>query len=203
MVRSGLAERTDVSQYRLAIHMTLACGILAALVAIAVQLTGRARDFGALRARILAGALLGIMFVQIFFGAVVAKTGAGLTFNTWPLMDGRFIPPLDSLFVMSPGWMNFFENVMTVQFTHRMIAYLLFALAAWHAFDLQRSGPAGAALRAAVLFALVTAQAILGVIALLWVSPLALSLAHQAGAVAVLVAATVHLARLSSHAARP
>jgi cytochrome c oxidase assembly protein subunit 15 len=118
-------------------------------------------------------------------------------------MDGNFIPPFEQLFPAAPYWKNFFENVMTIQFTHRMVAYLLFSVALLHAFDAQRSGPFPSALRGAVLFALVTAQAMLGIVTLLWSAPLWLSLLHQAGAVAVLIAATVHLARLKPQAARP
>jgi len=201
MVSSGLAERTDVSQYRLAVHMTLACVILAGLVALAVRLG--VRDAAVPRIRWSAAIILAIVFIQIFVGALAAKTGAGLTFNTWPWIDGKFIPPFEQLFPIVPLWKNFFENVMTIQFMHRMIAYLLLAAALVHAIDTQRSGPFPPALRAAVLFALVTAQAMLGVVTLLWSLPLALSLLHQAGAVAVLVAAAVHAARLAPQAARP
>ena len=202
MVSSGLAERTDVSQYRLAVHMTLACVILAGLAALAVRLGG-VRDAVVPRIRWSAAIILALVFIQIFVGALVAKTGAGLAFNTWPLMDGRFIPPFEQLFPMTPLWRNFFENVMTIQFTHRMVAYLLFAAALVHAIDAQRTGPFPPALRAAVLFALVTVQALLGVITLLWSSPLALSLLHQAGAVIVLIAGTMHVAPLAPQAARP
>jgi len=204
MVASGLAERTDVSQYRLAVHLTVACIILAAIVAVAVSLRERVLEIVMRRTRAIGLVMLVLVFVQIFLGALVAKTGAGLTFNTWPLMDGRFIPPFEQLFPMQPLWKNFFENVMTVQFTHRMVAYILFAVALVHAFDLQRTGPFPPALRATVLFALVTGQAILGIVTLLWMVPLSLSLLHQAGAVAVLVAAAIHVTRImSAQAAKP
>jgi cytochrome c oxidase assembly protein subunit 15 len=202
MVSSGLTERTDVSQYRLAIHLTLACAILSGLAVLAVRLRG-VRDAVPRRIRVTASMLLLLAFVQIFIGALVAKTGAGLTFNSWPLMDGNFIPPFEQLFPAAPYWKNFFENVMTIQFTHRMAAYLLFSVALFHSLDAQGSGPFPSALRGAVLFALVTAQAMLGIVTLLWSAPLWLSLLHQAGAVAVLIAATVHLARLQPQAARP
>src|SRR4029077_3382803 len=84
MVASGLSERTDVSQYRLAVHLTLASIILAAIIAIAASLrsrTGQARPVGA---RATAAAILVLVLAQIFLGALVAKTNAGLTFNTWP-----------------------------------------------------------------------------------------------------------------------
>jgi heme a synthase len=144
-----------------------------------------------------------LVLVQIFLGALVAKTGAGLTFNTWPLMDGRFIPPADQLFTVVPLWRNFFENVMTVQFDHRMVAYVLFAASLIHAIDAQRSGPYPVAAQAVIVLALVTGQAVLGVVTLLQASPLPLALAHQGGALVVLVAATIHLARMARQAAKP
>jgi len=202
MVSSGLAEHTDVSQYRLAVHMTLACIILSGIVALAVRLRG-VRDAVARSIRVGAILLLMILLVQIFIGALVAKTSAGLTFNTWPLIDGRFFPPMEQLFPIVPLWKNFFENVMTIQFMHRTVAYGMFAAALLHALNLLRNGPVAAAYRGAILFALVAAQAMLGIITLLWVSPLSLSLLHQAGAVAVLITATVHLARLSPQVAKP
>jgi cytochrome c oxidase assembly protein subunit 15 len=201
MVASGLSERADVSQYRLAVHLTLACIILSAIVAVATALRGM-RESAPGRVRAGAWFILLLILLQIFLGALVAKTSAGLTFNTWPLIDGRFIPPFDQLFTIIPLWRNFFENVMTVQFDHRVVAYVLFAAALVHSIDAQRSGPFLAALYAAVVFALVTGQVMLGVITLLYSSPLALSLAHQAGAVAVLIVTTMHLARMSPQAAK-
>jgi cytochrome c oxidase assembly protein subunit 15 len=195
MVSSGLAERTDVSQYRLAIHLTLACVILVGIVLLAARLRGREEPAVRPRARAFAWLLLVSVLVQIFIGALVAKTGAGLTFNTWPLIDGQFIPSFAQLFPMHPRWINLFENVMTIQFTHRMVAYAIFIIALAHAIDAWRTGPYPAARRAAILFALVTAQAILGIVTLLYVSPLSLSLLHQAGAVAVLAVVAMHVAR--------
>jgi len=197
MVASGLSERVDVSQYRLAIHLTLACFILAAIIAVASSLEPRHRE-KAPPPRIRNGAIavLLLTFVQIFLGALVAKTNAGLTLNTWPLMDGDFIPPFASLFTMNPWWKNLFENVMTVQFDHRMAAYALFAVAGWHAFDAGKHARPSGALHASILFAVVTAQVMLGVLTLLWAAPLALALLHQLGAIVVLLAATRHVAVL-------
>jgi cytochrome c oxidase assembly protein subunit 15 len=202
MVASGLGERTDVSQYRLAVHLTLACVILSAIVGIATGLRGAGRPVPT-RVRRTAWLIVALVVVQIFLGALVAKTGAGLTFNTWPLIDGRLIPAFDQLLAIRPLWRNFFENVITVQFDHRAVAYLLFAAALFHSLDTQRSGPFSVARDAAFLFSLVTGQAVLGVLTLLHMSPFALALAHQAGAVLVLVAASMHAARMASQAARP
>jgi heme a synthase len=196
MVASGLVERTDVSQYRLAVHLTLASVILAMTVAIAVSLTPGAAIPVARRLLFGARVLLVLVFVQIFLGALVAKTGAGMTFNTWPLIDGEFIPSASDLLAIVPWWKNFFENVLTVQFDHRMMAYALFVLGALHVFDGLRLGPVPAARGAAVVFALVTMQAMLGVVTLVHGAPLPLALAHQVGAVVVLAAATVHAERL-------
>jgi cytochrome c oxidase assembly protein subunit 15 len=197
MVASGLSVRTDVSQYRLAIHLTTACFIFAAIVAIATSLEPRVREKAVSRIRITAGVLLALIFVQIFLGAIVAKTNAGLTFNTWPLMDGNFIPPLSQLFTMSPWWKNLFENVMTVQFDHRMIAYTIFVLAVWHAFDARRA-PESIHLGAIGVAALVGAQVALGIATLLYVAPFPLALTHQLGAIVVLTAATRHCVLPSS-----
>ncbi len=198
MVASGLSERVDVSQYRLAVHLTLACFILAAIIAVASSLDPWRREKSSPdRIRYGAYGILALTFMQIFLGALVAKTNAGLTFNTWPLMDGNFIPPAASLFVMNPWWKNLFENVMTAQFDHRMAAYALLLLVGWHAFDAGKHARPFAALQASILFAVVTAQAMLGVLTLLWAAPLALALLHQIGAIIVLLAATRHVVALA------
>jgi cytochrome c oxidase assembly protein subunit 15 len=196
MVASGLTERVDVSQYRLAVHLTLASLILAAVIAVADGLRPVREEASPRRLRWTAGAIFVLVLVQILLGALVTKTGAGKTFNSWPWIDGRFIPPAEALWAITPGWKNFFENVLMVQFDHRMLAYGLFFIAALHSLDMQRTGPFPAALRAAILFALLTGQAMLGVVTLVMGAPLGLALAHQAGAIAVLVAAVVHRARL-------
>ncbi len=198
MVASGLSERVDVSQYRLAVHLTLACLILAAIVAVATSLEpSRSKKVLPQQVSMGAAVILALIFLQIFLGALVAKTNAGLTFNTWPLMDGNFIPPLSSLFAMRPWWKNLFENVMTVQFDHRMVAYVLFGVAGWHVFDAIKLTRTTVALHAAILFAVVTLQVVLGVLTLLWAAPFFLALLHQFGAVAALVAATRHFVLLA------
>jgi heme a synthase len=196
MVASGLSERTDVSQYRLAIHLTTACFILSAIIAVATSLEKRIQERISIGFWAAAWLILLLVFVQVFLGALVAKTNAGLTFNTWPLMDGSFIPPASQLFTMSPWWKNLFENVMTVQFDHRMVAYAIFIVAGWHAYR-SLSAPRSIRFHATHLFALVLLQVALGIATLLWAAPFTLALLHQFGAIAVLAAATRHLALLS------
>jgi cytochrome c oxidase assembly protein subunit 15 len=188
MVASGLVERTDVSQYRLATHLTLACAILAYVVWVAQGLRPARTEPAPAAVRRVAALMVALAFVQIFLGGLVAGLDAGLTLNTWPLMDGSLVP--SGLLAQSPAWVNVFENVTTVQFDHRLGAYLLFALALGHAFQVRNTGLAGSAWLVA---ALVTVQAGVGIATLVSVVPLPLALLHQFGAVAVLIAAVTHL----------
>lgn len=192
MVSSGLATRIDVSQYRLALHLGLAILIFGALLWVARSLGERpawppARWSPQARA---AAAILALLFLQILLGGLVAGLKAGAGYNTWPLMDGHLIP--DGLGVMQPWYLNLFENAMTVQFNHRMVAYALAAAVVWHAWSL-RHDESGAGTSAMVLAGAVLAQAALGVWTLLAQVPLALGLAHQAGAAAVFGVAVWHL----------
>jgi cytochrome c oxidase assembly protein subunit 15 len=194
MVRSGLAERTDVSQYRLALHLSLAVAIFAGLMWVALSLGPRkASGSGALQAhRRLAAIIVGLVFLQIVAGAFVAGLKAGAGYNTWPLMDGRLVPT--GLGVMSPWWANLFENATTVQFNHRMLAYVLAGVVAWHVWSLlPRARDQAVRLSALALAGAVLAQVALGIWTLLAHVPLPLGLAHQAGAVIVFAAALRHL----------
>jgi cytochrome c oxidase assembly protein subunit 15 len=207
MVASGLSGRVEVAQERLAIHLLLASLTLAAIVWIA---TGLARESEPTarapgRVRAIAACLLAFVFVQIGLGGLVAGLRAGLTYNTWPLMDGRFVPPLDHLTQLSPWWTNLLDNITTVQFAHRMTAYCVLALAMLQVVAVKRMiGRSAAYRRAYIIFGLVSLQVIAGITTLLLVVPISIALLHQALAMLVLIAATIHLRRLSadSHAAR-
>jgi len=191
MVASGLVERTDVSQYRLAMHLTLACIIFAAIMVVARGLAPHSAPPADRGTQRFAGWLVVATLLQVFLGGLVAGTNAGLTYNTWPLMDGAIIP--SDLFVMSPAWVNFFENVKTVQFTHRAGAYAVFVLALWHMIAVRRRLPGTThARRALVLFHLVLAQAIIGIVTLLMHMPLHWALLHQGFALIVLGFAAAH-----------
>lgn len=183
MVASGLADRVSVSQYRLSAHLTLATVIFGAMLWVAYGF-GRARgrlENGKQRAALY---LAGFVLLQIALGGLVAGLDAGMGYNTWPLMDGKLVP--DGLFIMSPAWRNLFENAMTVQFDHRMLAYLIVLLAAGHAYIVQT--------RAALLLLLaVLLQAALGIHTLLEQVPLHLGLMHQGGAMLVFAAALWNL----------
>lgn len=202
MVSSGLAERVGVSQYRLALHLSLAILILGAILWLAFSLRSRPaqQDAPALPGYTAAKLLLALVFLQIVAGAFVAGMKAGSGYNTWPLMDGRFIP--DGLFAMHPRWVNLFENAITVQFNHRLLAYVLFIAAIWQTWRVREgNGEGTASLSAVALLVAVFGQVLLGIWTLLARVPIELGLAHQAGAVAVFWIAIWHAHALSSQRA--
>ncbi len=199
MVASGLADRVEVSQYRLATHLLLAGVIYVALLWIARQLGQASRPHVPGRVRVGAAVLLVLTLLQIYLGALVAGLRAGYAYNTWPRIDGALVPDAARLFFDTPLWRNFFENILTVQFDHRMLAYAIFLVAVLHAFDVERSVKAGPARAGAfALFAAIALQVALGIATLLWRVPLPLALAHQAAAVLVLTLATLHAAGVAA-----
>lgn len=198
MVASGLTERVEVSQYRLATHLMLALLIFAGIVWTVRRLRQQPQVAAPARLRVTSALLLVVTFVQIYFGALVAGLRAGRAYNTWPQIDGAFIPSGDRLWFETPWWRNMFDNVLTVQFEHRMTAYALFVLAALHAFDAVRSRAGAAASGALLLLGAVSLQAVLGILTLLNQVPIGLALAHQAVAIVVLALAVMQVARLAS-----
>ena len=183
MVESGLVDRVDVSQYRLSAHLTLAAVIFGALIWVALGL-GSARRWPADdRAR---GGLwiVALILLQIAAGGFVAGIDAGMGYNTWPLMDGALVPK--GLMVMEPAWRNLFENAMTVQFNHRLLAYGVAVLVASYAYVVQTR-------EAMIVLLAVLMQIGLGIWTLLWAVPLWLGLVHQGGALVVLAAALWNL----------
>ena len=197
MVASGLTQRTEVSQYRLATHLMLALFILASIVWTLRRMTTRPRSVVPVRLKVSGVALLVLTFVQLYFGALVAGLRAGRVYNTWPEIDGAFIPSAARLFFEEPWWRNLFDNTLTVQFEHRMTAYALLILAVLHAIDATRLR-AGAAIAGGAwsLVAAITLQAVLGILTLLHQVPIDLALAHQAVAIVVLTLAVLQTERL-------
>jgi heme a synthase len=199
MVASGLSERVEVSHYRLATHLVLALLIFAAIVWTLRRLTDRPPAAANRRLKITSVVLLALTFVQLYLGALVAGLRAGRVYNTWPDIDGGFIPSAARLFFDQPWWRNLFDNTLTVQFEHRMTAYALFAIAVLHAVDAIRSRADSAVIRGALwLVAVITLQATLGILALLNQVPIDLALTHQAVAIAVLTFATIQAERLAA-----
>jgi cytochrome c oxidase assembly protein subunit 15 len=194
MVMSGLSERTDVSQYRLTAHLSLAVAIFGAVLWTAFELRRWGEPIaGSAQTRVKAGAhvLAGAVFVQIMLGGFVAGTDAGLSHTTWPLMDGTFIP--DGLGAMQPWWRNIFENVLTIQFNHRMMGYMVAIIAAVQLALAWGNGQTGTRISAGLVMAAVLCQIALGVATLLTQVEITVALLHQAGAIVVFALALRHL----------
>jgi cytochrome c oxidase assembly protein subunit 15 len=191
MVQSGLVDDPRVSQYRLTAHLGLAFLIYAAMLWIALDLLfpPASRAEAAPRGlRRFAVALVVLIFVMALSGGLVAGIRAGLAYNTFPLMNGRFVPP--EIFAIEPWYLNFFSNMATVQFDHRLIAWLLAFLVPWFWVRVHRAPvPRRAGLGADLLLAMLALQITLGIATLLLAVPVSLAAAHQAGALLVFSAA--------------
>ncbi len=183
MVASGLEPgMTAVAPIKLALHLTVASVILALLVWIAAGIRpADAARLPAISRPLGPRVLVGLVLFQIVLGGLVAGSKAGLTYNTWPLMDGSLVPPSSVLFSVSPLVENFVDNLALVQFNHRLVAYLVVGLALWHAIAMGRqyARKPHPARRAVAIAGLALAQMVLGIVTLLLVVPLWAGLAHQ------------------------
>jgi len=186
MVKSGLIEHPDVSQYRLSAHLIAAFIIYGYMLHVAFDLLHPAAALS--RAPSPSPALLrlawivaGMMFLTVFSGGFVAGLDAGLAYNTFPLMGGQFIP--EGYFDLTPWYLNFFENIAAVQFDHRLLAIVTFCLITVMWFKARKeklAGPSMTALNLMMATALI--QVALGISTLLLFVPMALAASHQAGA---------------------
>jgi cytochrome c oxidase assembly protein subunit 15 len=189
MVESGLADRVEVSQYRLVAHLALALAIYAAILWAALGIVrGSPSPDESPGWRRAAEAVLVLVSLTILAGGLVAGTRAGLTYNTFPLMDGRFVPA--GYAQLQPLWRNWFENIAAVQFDHRVLAVAtVSAVFLLWAAGLRADLPIPARIALHALLAVAVLQAALGISTLLLVVPIPLAAAHQAGAVLLLTAA--------------
>ncbi len=185
MVQSGLTERVDVSQYRLAAHMGFAIVLFAALFWTALAVRNPATNPVRWNGLGIGALVLTVgVFAQIILGAFVAGLRAGHTYTTWPLMDGRFFP--EAYFEGGKRFATVFESIAAVQFNHRIGAYLVAAGAVWFYLVARNSAIEE---RARYLLYAVAAQVLLGIVTLISATPISLGLAHQGGALIVFAAA--------------
>lgn len=192
MVASGLVDQPRVAPVKLGLHLLLAFTVFVVLLWTFWQVRGDARPLAARRLAIRARAVLLFVTLQIWLGALVAGLRAGKSYNTYPLMDGQWVP--DGLYTQSPHWLNHLENITTVQFQHRMGALAVVLLALWLCATARRH--AGTRRLTSWLIATVTVQFFLGVLTLLSVVNLWIASAHQLVALA-LVALLVRLLYLT------
>jgi cytochrome c oxidase assembly protein subunit 15 len=199
MVKSGLVDDPRVSQFRLTAHLGLAFAIFGAMWWTAHSLAFERRAAApALRGvRRGAFALVALVFVMVLLGGLVAGIRAGFAYNTFPLMNGAFVPP--EILMLEPWWRNFFWNMATVQFDHRIVGWLLAIVVPLFCWRLFRTRAASTRARASVagLLAMLAVQLGLGIATLVNVVPLPLAALHQAGALVVfaLALSTAHALR--------
>ena len=184
MVKSGLVDDPRVSQYRLAAHLGLAFILFGLMLWTGLgMLQPRGARIAASPAptftRRLGNWLIALVFVMVLSGALVAGIRAGLAYNSFPLMNGHFLPP--ESFMVEPWWLNFFTNMALVQFDHRLIAWALMGLIPWYSWRIAQETPA-ARIPALLLVLWLAVQVTLGIATLLLQVPVALGAAHQAGA---------------------
>ncbi len=190
MVKSGLVDNPMVSQYRLTAHLGLAVVIYGYILWVALDLLYPAQTSWFEHNNGLAGwsgAISGLLFAMILSGGLVAGTRAGFAYPTFPLMGDNLIPA--GLYATQPAWLAAFEDITTVQFNHRMLAYLLFVLIIGFGLAAFRRGVSGDA-RVGVhcLLALLLVQVTLGISTLLLQVPVALAAAHQGVAILLFTA---------------
>ena len=176
----------DVASYRLAIHLGLAFVIMGFIAWYVLQLgrsqaallqARRTGDAGLFR---LSGWLVGLTFLQILIGALVAGIDAGRAYPDWPLMAGGFLPP--DPFGLEPVWRNFFEDEGLVQFMHRMTGYalFLFAFVVWLRARRLANGLTRSAWHA--MMAMMVLQMMIGIFTVLYSAPWQIAIVHQTGA---------------------
>ncbi|MBJ7417847.1 MAG: COX15/CtaA family protein, partial [Niveispirillum sp.] len=188
MVQSGLSVRTDVSHYRLAMHLSMALILYALLIQAGLGLRhpGAAHRPDRADLRRHGWAAMVLVSITVVWGAFVAGLDAGFAYNTWPLMNGEFAPP--EVWNLSPAWLNFLENTAMVQFTHRWLAIATAVAVLSYAWRVgQRADLPEVAKRAALWLSLgIGGQVVLGITTLLLAVPVALGSAHQGGALVVI-----------------
>jgi cytochrome c oxidase assembly protein subunit 15 len=193
MVASGLQDDPDVSHYRLAIHLSAAFTVFALVLWTVLDLREERRAIGgdgspqATQVRW----LLALVVLQIIWGAFTAGLDAGRMYNTWPLMNGEFMPANVTAF--GSLWKDFTDHRDGVQFIHRNLAWLV-AIAVV-AFALRyRKEPS---LRGVwtLMIGMVVVQFLLGVFTLLTQVQISLGVAHQFGALLLLAVMLIALHR--------
>jgi heme a synthase len=192
MVASGLIDEPRVSHYRLTAHLALAFLIYGAMLWVALGLLSprpiERPDGGLVVLRRLAWSVTTLVSLLVLTGGFVAGIRAGLAYNTFPLMNGHLVPP--ELFMLEPWYENFFNNMATAQFDHRLFAWLLvlFVPVFW-VKAMRSAAPRHVKLLAHLLLAALAVQFVLGIVTLLMAVPVALGAAHQGGALAVFTVA--------------
>tara|TARA_B100001113_G_scaffold321426_1_gene291259 strand:- start:63 stop:1019 length:957 start_codon:yes stop_codon:yes gene_type:complete len=175
MVQSGLTERVDVSQYRLATHLTMAFIIIYVSFMLLFDILKLKGNYSSSFARLWSTAFVGLIFIQIFYGGIVSGLDGGLIYPTWPLMGNAFVP-LD-YWSIDLGFLNFFENRSTIQFNHRTFAYLIFILSLVNIYIFRKNKDLFKISN--LLLIIILIQIFFGVVSILFYMPWQTALLHQ------------------------
>lgn len=198
MVKSGLVDRPHVSQYRLTAHLIAAFTIYSYILWVAWGLVLPKRESETpqlVKVRNFAIGLATLIVVMIISGGFVAGTKAGLAYNTFPTMNGYWIP--DGLYALQPWWLNWFDNPTTIQFNHRTIAWMLIvAVPAFWFFAKQHIPDKPTRIALHLLLGMLVIQVVLGITTLLNAVPVSLGAAHQGGSLLLLTTALYLIRRL-------
>lgn len=199
MVQSGLVDDPQVSQYRLVVHLSMAFLLYSAMFLLGVSLWSNGKGYKGLSIKNNATRRFSLcitlcIFLQIIAGGFVAGLDAGKAYNTFPLMDGDWVP--GDMYNMKPVMRNWFENITTVQFNHRLLAvFVTILIVAYWLFVRIMSKKSDTYLDskvrsdqfyAHIMLAVVLIQMMLGIATLLFVVPVVLASLHQMGALALL-----------------
>jgi len=197
-VKSGLEEpelyhTPRVSAYRLATHLLSAFVIYGSLFTTAMRCWGPVLALSVPPAlRVLTTAVTHVLALTVASGAFVAGNQAGLCYNEFPLMGGRFIPDDIVDPALKPAWRNFFENSTMVQFDHRWLgSFTATLISALWVVSRQASVPKPVRAAASALAAMAAVQVSLGISTLLLYVPVPLAAAHQAGSLTLFSIALV------------
>ncbi len=198
MVKSGLVDRPDVSHYRLAMHLTAAFITFAYTFWVALDLIYPTKKVIDPKFRNLIRLGLGLLLLQIIYGAFVAGLDAGLLHNHWPLMNDSMLIHESVYIEQSPVIRNFIEGKSGVQFIHRYLAYIVVGVIAfiWYrSKQLEKDDTQANSLN--IILIIVCIQFVLGVLTLLYRVPITLGVLHQIVAFFLLGAMTFSLHRFS------
>ena len=192
MVKSGLVERPDVSHYRLAVHLTTAFLTCAFTFWVALPLIITNKLKGNRTFLKYTTILFFLVLIQIIYGAFVAGLNAGIGFNTWPKMNGEWIP--QAVYYLDPLWKNFIEAPYGIQFVHRVLAMVIVSFVGFMWFKGKKIKLEDNQISSLnIIISLVTFQTVLGILTLVLKVPLSLALVHQLGAFFLLMSVVYSL----------
>jgi heme a synthase len=192
MVSSGLTENTRVSHYRLALHLGTAFITFGYIFYTLLLEYGKTNHIRLKDKNYFPKGILLLVFLQIILGAFVAGTHAGYIYNTWPDMEGEYIPESFTFAFQKDGWVSLFNNPASVQFIHRCMAYLVTLVILYWWWKQQKEQSDIRKRVVNLLLYVLLLQVILGIYTLLAQVPVWLGVAHQAMAFVLFAAAIYH-----------